>query len=160
MDLNATLIGQMITFALFVCFTMKFIWPVLEKILQERQEKISAGLAAAERGHKELELAQKYAIQHIHEAKAKASETIEQAKKQAAFIVEQAKQEAAQERAQIVSLGHEIVEQERRVTREELQNEVINLALASAEKLLGRVMTENDHKALLNAQTKFRNAGE
>ena len=158
MDINATLIGQMITFALFVWFTMKFVWPVLEKVLKERQDKIAEGLAAAERGHKELEIAQKYAIQHIHEARAKASETIEQAKKQAAFIVEQAKIEAAKEREQIVSLGHEEVEKERRVAKEQLQSEIVSLAVTSAEKLLGRIITETDQKALLNASTQFRNS--
>ncbi len=156
MDINATLVGQMITFALFVWFTMKFVWPVLEKILKDRQQKISEGLAAAERGHKELEIAQKYAIQHIHEARSKAVDAIEQAKKQAAFIIEQAKIEALKEREQIVSLGHEEIKQERRVAKEQLQNEVVNIAIASAEKLLGRVITEADHKAFLNAETKFR----
>lgn len=158
MDINATLIGEMITFALFVWFTMKFVWPVLEKVLKERQEKIAEGLAAAERGHKELEVAQKFAIQTIHEARAKASDTLEQAKKQAAFIIEQAKTEALKEREQIVSLGHEEVEKERRVAREQLQNEIVGLAIASAEKLLGRVMTEADQKALLNASSQFGNS--
>lgn len=157
MDINATLIGQMITFALFVWFTMRFVWPVLESILKLRQEKIAAGLAAAERGHKELEISQKYAIEYIHEARGKAVETIEHAKKQAALIVEQAKAEASKEREQIVALGHEEVEQKRRKAKEELQNEVVTLAIASAEKLLGRVINEVDHKTLLNmgAHTKL-----
>jgi len=148
-DINATLIGQMITFALFVWFTMKFVWPVLEKVLHDRQQKIAEGLAAAERGHKELEISQKYAIQHIHEARSKAVEAIEQAKKQAAIIVEQARSEANREREQIISLGYAEVEQQRRVAKEQLQNEVVNLAILSAEKLLGRVITEVDQKTLL-----------
>ena len=150
MDINATLIGQMITFAIFVWFTMKFVWPLLENILKLRQEKIAEGLAAAERGHKEVEIAQKYAIQHIHEARSKAVEAIEQAKKQAALIIEQAKAEAAREREQIISLGHREVEQQRHKAREELQNEVVNLAVAGAEKLLGRVITETDQLKILN----------
>ena len=91
MDINATLIGQMITFAIFVWFTMKYVWPPLERILKARQEKVAEGLAAAERGHKELEIAQKYAIQHIHEARSKAVASIEKAKKDAADIIEEAK---------------------------------------------------------------------
>ena len=158
MDINATLIGQMITFALLVWFTMRFVWPVLEKVLKERQDKIAEGLAAAERGHKELEIAQKFAIQTIHEARAKASDVIEQAKKQAVLIMEQARIEAVKERELIVSLGHEEVEKERQVAREQLQNEVVSLAIASAEKLLGRVMTEADQKTLLNSPAQFGNS--
>lgn len=150
MNINATLIGQMITFALFVWFTMKFVWPNLEKTLKERQHKIAEGLQAAERGHKELEIAQKYAIQHIHEARSKAVEAIEQAKKQAAFIIEQARQEANLEREQILTLGQAEVKQQQRVAREELKNEVASLVVLSAEKLLSRTITETDKKAFLD----------
>lgn len=155
MDINATLIGQMITFAIFVWFTMKFVWPILEKILQERQQKISEGLAAAERGHQEVEIAQKYAIQHIHEARAKAVETLEHAKRQAALLVEEAKAQASAERDQILALGKAEVEQERRRVKEELQHEVVGLAIASAEKLLDQVMTESVQTALLNAGSQL-----
>jgi len=148
-DINATIIGQMLTFALFVWFTMKFVWPLLEKALKERQHKIAEGLAAAERGHKELEISQKYAIQHIHEARSKAVETIEQAKKQAALIIEQAKIAANQERDKIIELGQGEVQQERLRAKEELQSELIDLTIASTEKLLGRVITEKDQQILL-----------
>jgi len=153
-DINATLIGEMITFALFVWFTMRFIWPLLEKVLKEREEKVAAGLAAAERGHKELEIAQKYAIQHIHEARSKAVEAIELAKKQATLIVEQAKAEAARERAQIVALGEATVAQERRQAKDALQAELIGITIASTEKLLSRVMTDKDKEVLLNDDFK------
>jgi len=146
----------MITFAFFVWFTMRFVWPVLEKILLARQQKIAEGLQAAERGHKELEIAQKYAIQHIHEARSKAVEAIEQAKKQAAHIIEQAKLEANREREQIIHLGHSEVEQQRLVAKEQLQQEVVTLAIASAEKLLGRVITEVDQKAMLDNNTNLQ----
>lgn len=149
MDINATLIGQMITFALFVWFTMHFVWPVLEKMLKERREKIAEGLAAAERGHKELEISQKYAIQHIHEARSKAIEEIEKAKKYASTLIEEAKMEANREKEQIISSGYAEVEQQRRVVRDQLQKEIVDLAIASTEKLLGRTMTEIDHKALI-----------
>ena len=152
MDINATLIGQMITFALFIWFTMKFVWPLLEEILKARQEKIAEGLQAAERGHKELEVSQKYAIQHIHEARAKAVESIEQAKKQAANIVEQAKLEANHEREKIIAQGHQDVQQERDRARMQLQQEVVTLAIASAEKLIGRALTAEDQKRLLEKE--------
>lgn len=153
MDINATLIGQMITFALFIWFTMKFIWPVLEKILTARQEKIAAGLQAAERGHKELEVSQKFAIQTIHEARAKAVESIDQAKRQAANIIEKAKLEATHERERIIAEGHQEVQQERENVKAELQHEVVNLVIASAEKLIGRTITPEDQKHLLKQET-------
>lgn len=151
MDINATLIGQMITFGLFVWFTMKFVWPHLEKILHDRQQKIAEGLEAAERGHKELEISQKYAIQHIHEARSKANETIEHAKRQAAQIVETAKAEATLEREKIVALGHEEIAQALQQAKAQIQTEMVDLAIKSAEKLLGRVISESDQKMLLDA---------
>lgn len=156
MDINATLIGQMITFALFIWFTMQFVWPPLEKILKARQEKIAEGLQAAERGHKELEISQKYAIQHIHEARAKAIESIEQAKRQAAHIIEQAKLEAVHEREKIITQGMQEIEQASTHARLQLQREVVNLAIASAEKLIGRALTPEDQKNLLEKEI-FRN---
>ena len=153
MNLNATLIGQMITFALFVWFTMKFVWPMLEKVLKARQEKIVEGLAAAERGHKELEISQKYAIQHIHEARSQALHTIEQAKKLAAGILEQAKAEATSEKEKIIAEGFSEVQQERRLAREQLQQEIVQLTVASTEKLLGRVLNDRDQKTLLELGT-------
>jgi len=148
-DINATIIGQMITFAIFVWFTMKFVWPLLEASLKERQQKIAEGLAAAERGHKELEISQKYAIQHIHEARSKAMETLEHAKKQAALIIEQAKFDANEERAKILALGQEELEEEKLKARETLQSELIQLTIASTEKLLGRVINDHDQQILL-----------
>ncbi len=149
MDINATIIGQMISFAIFVWFTMKFVWPLLEAALKERQQKIADGLAAAERGHKELEVSQKYAIQHIHEARSKAVETLEQAKKQAALIIEQARLDANEERTKILEAGYVEIEEEKLKARELLQTEIIQLTIASTEKLLGRVITEKDQQILL-----------
>ena len=158
MDINATLIGQMITFAIFVWFTMKYVWPPLERILKARQEKVAEGLAAAERGHKELEIAQKYAIQHIHEARSKAVASIEKAKKDAADIIEEAKNTANREREQIIKQGHEEIERDKRQAREFLQAEVAGLAIATAEKLLGHIISDKDQKALLEVGIKDSSA--
>ncbi len=151
MDINATLIGEMITFSLFVWFTMKFVWPHLEKILQDRQQKIAEGLAAAERGHHELEIAQKYAIQHIHEARGKAVETIEHAKKIATAMIEDAKKDALREREKIITLGHEEITQALHQAKTQIQTEMVELTIKSAEKLLGRVISDSDQKRLLDA---------
>jgi F-type H+-transporting ATPase subunit b len=151
-DINATLIGQMITFAIFVWFTMKYVWPVLEKTLKERQDKIALGLMAAERGHKELDIAQKDAIKHIREARERAMHVIEQANKQAALIIENAKQIANQEREQIIASGKIEVTQQRAVAKEQLQGEVADLVVATTEKLLGRIINAEDQKILLDLQ--------
>ncbi|HXH55530.1 MAG TPA: F0F1 ATP synthase subunit B [Gammaproteobacteria bacterium] len=150
MDINATLIGQMITFALFVWFTMKFVWPHLEKILHDRQQKIAEGLAAAERGHYQLEISKKNAIEHMQEARNKAIETIEHAKKLSATIIEEAKAEAIREREKIVALGHEEIAQALQQAKAHIQMEMVELTIKSTEKLLGRVISESDQKMLLD----------
>ena len=156
MDINATLIGQMITFSLFVWFTMKFVWPHLEKILQDRQQKIAEGLAAAERGHQALDISQKNAIQHIHEARIKAVETVEQAKKLAATIVEKAKKEAVSEREKILAVGYEEIAQALNQAKTQIQKEIIELAIKSSEKLLGRIISESDQKNLLDEGISYK----
>lgn len=149
MDINATLFGQMITFAIFVWFTMKFVWPPLEKTLQDRQAKISEGLAAAERGHTELATAQKYAVQHIHESKQQAIDIIDQAKKQALLLIEDARKQALIEREQSRVLTQAALEQERLMMQQNLKTEFARLLRSSTEKLLSRVLTEHDQKTLL-----------
>lgn len=150
MDINATLFGQMITFALFVWFTMKFIWPAMEKTLKDRQEKISQGLMAAERGHKELEISQKKATTEIRQAREQASEIIEQAHKQSLLLLEEAKTLAVEEREKILKAGRSEIEQEKRQARSELRGEVVNLVTITTEKLLARSLTQSDQKNLLD----------
>lgn len=149
MDINATLIGQMITFALFVWFTMKFVWPVMEKTLKERQEKIAQGLMAAERGHHELEIAKKTATKEIREAREQASHILEQAHRQAVLVLEEAKGLAMEEREKILQSGKNELEQERRETQAKLKGEVVDLVTTTTEKLLARSLTEADQKNLL-----------
>ncbi len=149
MDINATFFGQMITFALFVWFTMKFVWPVMEKILKERQDKIAQGLMAAERGHKELDIAQKSAIKKIREAREQASHIIELANKQAVVLLEEAKDQALKERERILQAGRNEIAQERRQTQATLKGEVVNLVVATTEKLLERTLNRADQEKLL-----------
>ncbi len=94
MNINLTLVIQMLVFAAFVWFTMKFVWPPLAKALEERQDKIAEGLAAGERGKKELELAQHRIKDDLKAAKIQASEIIEKATKRAAQLIEVAKEDA------------------------------------------------------------------
>ena len=138
MEINATLIGQMITFAVFVWFTMKYIWPHIIKAMQEREKRIVDGLAAAERGHHELELAQHKATDQLRDAKIHAAEILEQANKRANQIVEESKERAREEGERLLAIAHSDIEQEIQSAREKLRKEVAALAIASAEKILER----------------------
>ena len=138
MDLNATLLGQMITFALLVIFTMKFIWPPLIKALEERQKKIADGLAAAERGEHELELAQRKVAEQLREAKLQAAKIVEQADKRGAQIVEQAKEQARQESERLLGIAREEAQQEKARVRSELTSEFAKMVVIGTEKILSR----------------------
>ncbi|MBP6103663.1 MAG: F0F1 ATP synthase subunit B [Gammaproteobacteria bacterium] len=150
MDINATLFGQMLTFAIFVWFSMKYVWPVLEKTLHERQQSISEGLAAAERGRKELEVSQKYAIQHIHEARSHALEIIEEAKKEALVLLEKAKKRALYVQQESVLAGKREIAQARLSVQDDLEKELFNLVVGSTEKVIGRLLRPADQKILLD----------
>jgi len=149
MNINLTLIGQSITFAIFVWFCMKFIWPPIVAALDERKQKIADGLAAAERGAKEQELAQEKAIAVIKEAKEQARTIISQAEKRNAEIVDLAKDEAREEAERIIVAAKAEVDQEANRAREELRGKVIDLALAGASKILEREVKIEDHNASL-----------
>ncbi|API87562.1 F0F1 ATP synthase subunit B [Francisella uliginis] len=144
MDINITLIGQMITFAIFVGFTMKFVWPPLRKALDERREKIAEGLASADRASRELEVAKRKSAEVLREAKAKATEIVENAYVRAHKVDEQAKEEAIAAADKIKSMAMAEIEQEKIKAREELKQELVSLAMAGASKIIS---AEVDQKA-------------
>jgi len=150
MNINLTLIGQSITFALFVWFCMKYIWPPVMGALEARRKEIADGLAAAERGQHEHELAEKRAAEHIKEAKGQASDIISQAQKRANEIVEEAKGDARTEAERIVTGANAEIEQETNRAREQLRQEVVTLAIAGAEKVLKREVDKDAHASTLN----------
>jgi len=150
MNINLTLIGQSITFALFVWFCMKYIWPPVMGALEARRKEIADGLAAAERGLHEQELAEKRAAEHIKEAKGQASNIISQAQKRASEIVEEAKGDARTEAERIVTGANAEIEQETNRAREQLRQEVVVLAIAGAEKVLKREVDKDAHASTLN----------
>lgn len=136
MGINATLIGQMITFSLFVIFTMKWVWPPLTKALKERQQKIADGLAAGERGKHELELAQHKATESLREAKLQAAHVIEQADKRAVLLIEQAKEQARLEGKRLLEVAQAEIVQAKQSAREALSREIVSIAVSGAEKIL------------------------
>lgn len=149
MHINATLIAQAVMFALFVWFCMKFIWPPIVAALDARRKQIADGLAAAERGKHEMELAAKRAAEVLHEAKAKASEIVANAEKRGAEIVEEEKNKAKQEAERIITGAKAEVEQEVFRAKEQLRTEVSSVALAGAGKILGREIDAKAHADLL-----------
>ncbi|MBN7821814.1 F0F1 ATP synthase subunit B [Bowmanella sp. Y26] len=138
MNINATLIGQLIAFTVFVLFCMKYVWPPIMAAIEERQKKIADGLAASDRAEKDLQIAQEKATEQLKEAKQQAADIIEQAKKRAAQIVDQETERAHQERDKIIASGHTEIEAERNRAKEELRQQVATLAVAGAEKILAR----------------------
>ena len=150
MNINLTLIGQSITFALFVWFCMKFIWPPIMGALEARRKEIADGLAAAERGQHEQELAEKKAAEHLKDAKGQASDIITQAQKRANEIVDEAKGDARTEADRIKAGADAEIEQEINRAREHLRQEVVTLAISGAEKILKREVDKEAHASSLN----------
>ena len=154
MNNNLTLIAQLISFAVFVLFTMKFVWPPIVKALEERKAKIADGLAAAERGQHEQELAEKKAAERLHEAKQQAAEIIAKAEKRGNEIVEEAKAEARTEGDRLVTAAHAEIEQETNRAREELRERMATLAIAAAEKILQKEINASAHKKIVDSFAK------
>jgi len=149
MEINLTLIGQMITFAIFVWVTMKYIWPPILNAINDRQARIAEGLAAGDRGRKELELAEHRAVKILQEAKLEASHIMEKANKRAVETIEQAKDQARNEGAKIIQLAHTKVEQMEIAAKETLRTDVIKLSLKGAEKILKTSVDEKVHDNML-----------
>ena len=150
MNINLTLFGQSIAFLIFVLFCMKIIWPPIIAALNERRQKIADGLAAAERGHKEHDLAEKRATEALREAKGQAAEIIAKAEKRGSEIVDEAKTDAKTEGERLLVTAQANVEQEANRAREALRVQVGGLAVAGAERVLGREIDAASHEKLLD----------
>lgn len=149
MNFNATLIGQSIAFALYVWFVMKFVWPLLSKILEDRKTKIADGLAAAEKGQHELELAEQRSLKILKDSKEQALEVISNAQKRADEIIEESKSTARVEGERILIAARSEISQEINQARESLRKEVSSLAIAGAEQVLMREVDEAAHRDVL-----------
>ena len=149
MNINLTLIGQTITFFVFIWFCAKFSWPALIAVMEEREKKIADGLKAAERADKDLELAQKKAAEQLKEAKAQASEIVEQANKRATQIVDEAKTQAKEEADRLIAAAKAEIVQEANRAKEELRGKVAALAVAGAEKILEQFIDAKSHNDLV-----------
>jgi len=150
MDINMTLVGQLIAFVVFVIFCMKYVWPPIIGAIEERQATIADGLAASDRAAKDLELAQEKATAQLKEAKSQAASIVDAAKKHEAKIVEEAAGKAQAEKERILAAGHAEIETERNRAKEELRAHVAVLAIAGAEKILERSIDAAAHSDILD----------
>jgi F-type H+-transporting ATPase subunit b len=151
MNINLTLIGQLLSFAVFVWFTMKFVWTPIMGALETRKKEIADGLAAAERGQHEQELAKERAKDVLHDAKSQAAEIVAQAQKRASEIVDEAKGTARTEGERLLTAAQAEIEQETNKAREQLRGKVGELALAGAEKILRKEINADAHKDIVEA---------
>ena len=145
-----TLLGQMISFAILIWFTVKFIWPPLMAAIEERQQKIAEGLAAADNAQKNLAQAQDKVNEELKAARSKANEIIEQAHQRANQLIDAAKADAIAEGNRQTALAEAEIEAAANRAKEDLRKQVSALAVSGAEKLLKREIDANAHKALID----------
>ena len=154
MNINLTMIGQLFAFLVFVLFCMRYVWPPILAAMEERQQKIADGLAAADRASHDLELAQKEAVDRLSEAKKEAASIVEAANKRAATVVDEAKVAAVAEADRVKELASAEVEREKAQAIEQLLTQVCTLAIACAEKVLAAEIDPDKHAALLEQLVK------
>ncbi len=150
MNINFTLFAQAITFAAFIWFTARFVWPPLLGVIEERQRKIADGLAAADKGSRSLEDAQVRIQTMVEEARTQARQILDQAQSRAGGIVDEARASADQERERIIQSARADVDQQINRARDELRGQVAAIAVAGAEKILAREIDSRTHQDLLN----------
>lgn len=150
MNINLTLIGQIVTFFIFIWFCKAFIWSAIRTAMTEREKQIADGLEAADRAGRDLELAQEKAAAKLREAKEQAASIIDAANKRGIQIVEEAKVTAREEGERIKASAQAEIEQEMNRAKESLRSQVSRLALAGAEKVLQASVDESAHKELVD----------
>jgi F-type H+-transporting ATPase subunit b len=149
-NINLTLIGQMLAFVAFVAFCMKFVWPPILAAMQEREQKIADGLAAADKASQDLEHAKEKAVERLREAKEEAASIVDAANRRANQIVEEAKSAAVVEADRVKAAAKAEIDQEANRAREQLRGQVAALSLAGAEQVLGASIDANAHSDLLD----------
>ncbi len=150
MNINLTLLAQLISFAMFVWFCKSFIWPPITEAMEERQKLIADGLNAAEQAGEDLEKAHLEVAEQLTEAKTQAAQILEQANKRASQIVDEAKEQAVSEGQRLKEAAQADIDQEVNRAKEQLRAKVASLALAGAEKILEASIDENAHRSIVD----------
>jgi len=151
MNINLTLLMQAIGFGLFIWFTAKFVWPPLMRAVESRQKQITEGLQAGEQGRQSLVTAEGRVADMLAEARTKASEIVANGEKFRAETIDKAKAEAGAERDRIIAAAKAEAAQEFQAAREQLRNQVADLAVAGAAKILQREVDPRAHAELLES---------
>jgi len=149
MNMNMTLVGQSISFALFVWFCMKYIWPFITTAMRERQKKIAEGLDSASRAQRDLELAQEKATQLLREAKDQSAQILEQTNKRASLLIEEAKEQARAEGVRLVEAAKAEVSQEINRAKDDLRAQMSDLIIQGTEQILESSVDEKAHSQLI-----------
>ena len=149
MEINVTIIGQIITFAILVLFTMKFVWPPLNNMMEERAKKIADGLAAAEKGKQELLNAESKVAEELKHVQLRATEIMSNAEKRANQIVNEAKDNAIKESNKILEDAKLQIEQEFMRAKEDLRMRVADLVIIGAEQILKAEINIEKHELIL-----------
>jgi F-type H+-transporting ATPase subunit b len=149
-DINMTLLGQVIAMAVFVWFCMKFVWPFIMDAIEQRQSEITNGLASAEKARADLASAKTEAEKLIAAARDQARGIVDQANARAGGIVEQAKTDSDAERKRQLESARAEIGAETNRAREELRSQVAKIAVAGAEKVLGREIDAKTHSDILS----------
>lgn len=150
MDLNLTLVGQIITFVVFVLFTMKFVWPPITKALADREKKIADGLAAGAKGEQDLELARQKAMEILQEARTTAGQIIDQANSRAVKLFDEARETSRQESERLIHQAQAEINQQIITAQQQLRSQVAGLAIDMAEKIVQHDIDANTHQKLLD----------
>jgi len=150
MNLNATLFAQAISFFLFIYVSVKWVWPMVLRKIEERQKVIAEGLAEAERGRSSLADAQKQSDAVLKEARSRAHELVASAEKAANLRIEESKAQAKTEGERLVSAAKAQIEQEVQSAKQQLREQVAKLAVAGAEKILQREVDARAHAQMLD----------
>lgn len=150
MNINLTLIAQAITFAIFIWFTARFIWPPLMSAVERRQKTIADGLAAAEQGNRSLKEAEVRVQTIEREARAKAQAIMADTEKRAAALIEEAKVQAKTEGGRLLAAAKAEVGQEIERAKSTLREQVANLAVMGAEQILKREVNSSAHAEMLS----------
>lgn len=149
MNITATLLAQIVAFVLLIWFVNKFLWGPMSSMLEARQKRIADGLSAAEKGKKELELAEKHATDALKDAKAQAAEILIQAEKRGSEVVEEAKGKAREEGERILAAANAEIEQEFNRAKEEIRGKVAEISVAAASKIIGHEIDAKAHDKLI-----------
>jgi len=149
MNINVTLIAQIIAFVTLLWFVNRVLWNPMNDLLAARQKRIADGLAAADKGKHELEMSEKRAKEQLVEAKSQAAEILAQAEKRGNEIVEEAKEKARTEGDRLITAAKAEIEQEANRAKEQLRGKVASVAAAGAGRILGREVDEKAHADLL-----------